>query len=440
MKICILGTGYVGLVTGTCFAEVGNEVVSVDKNIDKINKLQTGKCPIFEPHLETLIQKNLRDKRLHFTTDLTEGLLGVKICFLCVDTPPQANGQANLSNVVMAAQDIGGKMTGPLVVAIKSTVPIGTSKKIKEIIQEILLKRSLPIHWIQIASNPEFLKEGNAVEDFLKPSRVIVGSDSKEVIQLLHQLYLPFMRKQDRFLIMDVPSSELTKYACNAMLATRISFMNQLAQLAEKVGANISKIRDAMGLDSRIGPEFLYPGLGYGGSCFPKDVKALIQTGREVGESLYLLAAVDEVNEKQKEWFWKKIQDHYAGKLTGLQIAVWGGAFKPNTDDIRCSPILTLIDRLLEEGAQVTLFDPEAMKNLQEKYQNRITLAPTSYECLKNADGLIIATEWGEFRSPDFEKIKKLMRSPVIFDGRNLYDPSLMIHYGFKYFGIGIQI
>jgi UDPglucose 6-dehydrogenase len=438
MKICILGTGYVGLVTGTCLADVGNAVVCVDKNVEKIQSLREGKSPIYEPRLEAMICKNLKSKSVQFTSDLAEGLSGAKVCFLCVDTPPRHDGHADLTNLSAAATEIGEKMEGTLAVAIKSTVPLGTVVEVKKIIQNVLRARSMPIDLIHVASNPEFLKEGDAVEDFLKPSHVVVGTDSENIAHLFHEIYLPFMRKRDCFLVMDIASSELTKYACNAMLATRISFMNQLAQLSEKIGANISRVRTAMGHDSRIGPDFLYPGIGYGGSCFPKDVKALVQTAKMLGMNLEILEVTDQINERQKVWFWDKIHAHYNGQMRGLKIAIWGGAFKPNTDDIRSAPALYFVDRLLESEATVILFDPVAIEKLRDVYGDRITFAPTNYACLEGADGLIVATEWGEFRSPDFEKMKCLMRSAVIFDGRNLYEGDVIKEHGFQYHGVGV--
>lgn len=439
MKICVIGTGYVGLVTGACFAEVGNDVICVDKNSVKIEALHLGKISFFEPNLDALTLKNVKEGRLRFTKDLAVGLMEAQTCFICVDTPLDGDGNANIANVISVAQETGQTLEKPLIVVTKSTVPVGTTLQVKKIITEALLSRAKPPDWIKVASNPEFLKEGDAVHDFMRPNRIVVGTDSKEVAGVLHTLYAPFMLKQDRFIVMDIQSAELTKYACNAMLATRISFVNDLARLAEKIGADIKKIREAMGRDPRIGPGFLYAGLGYGGSCLPKDVKALIKTSKSYGVNMFVIESVDLVNEHQKAWFWEKISSYFDGDLEEKQISIWGGAFKPNTDDVRHSPSLYLIDKLLTRRAKIHLFDPAAMGKMTEIYGDKIVFFKNAYECLSDSHALIITTEWNEFRSPDFDKMQKVMQTPIIFDGRNLYDGQLLAEKGFKYFGIGIS-
>lgn len=439
MKICMVGAGYVGLVTGACFADVGNNVIIVDKNLGKIEKLRNGKIPIYEPGLETVVNRNVYENRLLFTPNLGVGVESAEICFICVDTPPDKEGNADLTNVFAVAKELGETMNHGLYVVDKSTVPVGTARKVKNIIMEGLKRREKPIEWIEVVSNPEFLKEGDAVNDFQKPSRIVVGADSKEVLDKLHVLYAPFMMKQDCFLGMNIASAELTKYASNAMLASRISFMNEIARVAEHVGADIKKIKEAVGRDPRIGPDFLYAGIGYGGSCFPKDVKALIQMGSEYKIPLHLVRAVDQVNEAHREWFWEKISKFYNGKLEGIKIAIWGGAFKANTDDIRHAPALFLVDKLLEFGARVALFDPAAGGAIKNVYGNKISVLNHAYEILDGAEALVVATEWSEFRSPDFDKIKQFMKVPVVFDGRNIYDGALLAEKGFKYFGVGVN-
>ena len=439
MKIAIIGTGYVGLVTGACLADAGNAVCCVDKNAQKIDHLKQGHIPIYEPGLEEVVKHNEDEGRLAYTTNLDQALEEATICFICVDTPPDGDGKADLTNVLAAAKEIGQKMKSPKVVITKSTVPVGTTFKVKESIQTELAKRGVDATWVDVASNPEFLKEGSAVEDFMKPDRVIVGTEREEIAEMLHQLYAPFMRKRDRFLAMDVASSELSKYAANAMLATRISFMNELSQLCESTGANVTHVRDALGTDPRIGPDFLYAGLGYGGSCFPKDMKALIQLGREYHIPMTIAASADEANDNHRNWFWQKVNAHFetSGGLAGKKVAVWGVAFKANTDDVRCAPSLTLMDKLAAAGATVLAFDPAAIKNGQKVLGDRVTWCSTGYDCIDGADALIVCTEWREFRSPDFDKLKASMNAPVIFDGRNLYNPKTMRALGFTYTSVG---
>lgn len=443
MKVSVVGSGYVGLVTGACLADAGNNVWCVDKNVAKIEHLKNAQIPIYEPGLEEIVKKNYAEGRLHFTTELSDALDESEICFIAVDTPPDGDGKADLTNVLAVADEIGRKMNSKKIVITKSTVPVGTTFRVKAVIEGKLQERGMdPKSLISVASNPEFLKEGSAVQDFMKPDRVIVGVENETVGEKLHELYKPFMMKRDRFLRMDIPSSELSKYAANAMLATRISFVNELARLCEKVGANISNVRESLGTDPRIGPEFLYAGLGYGGSCFPKDMKALVQLGREYNVTQSIAETADKTNDQQREWFWQKIENHFGGKgsLKGKKIAVWGVAFKANTDDVRHAPSLDLIAKLRNEGAEVYAFDPVAhatAKTALDKMGVHINWAKTNYDCLGSAHALIICTEWHEFRSPDFEKMKDLMKGHAIFDGRNLYDPKHVREYGFTYASVG---
>lgn len=439
MKLCIVGCGYVGLVTGACLADVGNDVISIDKNLDKLEQLRSGKIPLFEPGLDSIVSRNLKEGRLVFTDNLYLGLQDAKICFVCVDTPPGQSGDADLSNVFAVAKSIGKILDKELVIVTKSTVPVGTTFRIKKIIEDELNLRGKPAQWIRVASNPEFLKEGDAVNDFFKPDRIVVGVDSANVSEILRDLYLPFMMKKERFVEMDICSAELAKYASNCMLAARISFMNELARLVEKVGADVSRVRMAMGQDPRIGPDFLYAGLGYGGSCFPKDVKAILHTAKEYGVKLSIMESVDAVNDRQREWFWEKIESYFSNDFTNLKLAIWGGAFKAKTDDIRCAPALYLIDKMLEKKLKIKLFDPAAMGNIKKIYGDQIGFCDSQYECLENVDALIITTDWNEFRSPDFEKMRVLMHQPVIFDGRNLYNNRSMEEKGFKYFCVGFS-
>lgn len=440
MKLAVIGTGYVGLVTGACLADVGNEVWCVDKDTSKVEALKTDQIPIYEPGLEEVVGRNIKEGRIFFTTDLKIAVTQSEICFITVDTPPDGDGRADLTNVLAVAEKLGGLISSYKIVVTKSTVPVGTTMKVKQVISEKFKGRGLdPEKLFDIASNPEFLKEGDAVNDFMKPDRVIVGVEKDSVGKKLHELYTPFMRKQDRFLQMDVASAELAKYAANSMLATRISFMNELSRLCDKVGADIDAIRRALGADPRIGPDFLYAGLGYGGSCFPKDMKALIQLGREYGTPISVVESADCANDLQRDWFFKKLANHFGGEknLKGRHFAVWGVAFKANTDDVRFAPSLDLMKRLIECGATVAACDPVAEKNGQKVMGERVRWHNGQYDCVKGADALIICTEWREFRSPDFERMKSAMKSPVIFDGRNLYDPETVRNLGFTYNSVG---
>lgn len=429
MKIAIIGTGYVGLVTGACLADTGNDVWCVDKNAEKIAKLLDGVIPIYEPGLEPLVKRGVKEGRLFFTTDLAEAAAKSDICFLTVDTPAGRNGTPDLTNVFAAAEALKKSLEPSTLVVTKSTVPVGTTLKIKPLLGGKTA----------VASNPEFLKEGTSVADFRHPDRIVVGVEKEEDAKLLRELYEPFMRKRDCFLVMDIASAELSKYAANAMLAGRISFMNELAVLSEAAGGNIDKIRQSIGWDPRIGPNFLYPGLGYGGSCLPKDVAALIQLGLEKGSPLPMITAINETNQKQKTRFLQKITGYFGSpkNMEGKRIALWGLSFKPETDDIREAPAVFLIEELLKQGARIQAFDPVAMENVRGLFGDKIRFCEASYACLEGADCLVIATEWNEFRSPDFQKIKDLLRKPVIFDGRNLYDPAKMKEMGFDYFSVG---
>lgn len=438
MKVTIFGSGYVGLVTGTCLAEVGNEVLCVDINEQKIAMLKQGKVPIYEPGLDSLVRKNIEGKRLNFTTDIAQGVAYGLFQFIAVGTPPDEDGSADLQYVLMVARSIGEHMEKYRVVVNKSTVPVGTADKIRSTIHKTLEKRGMNLEF-DVVSNPEFLKEGAAIEDFMKPDRVIVGTDNPRTTELLRVLYAPFNRNHDRLMAMDIRSAELTKYAANAMLATKISFMNELANLAEKLGADIEQIRRGIGADPRIGYHFIYPGCGYGGSCFPKDVKALEQTAREVGYNAELLNAVEAVNNRQKQRLFNKIQDHFKGQLVGRTIALWGLAFKPNTDDVREAPSRTLMETLWEAGAQIQAYDPAAMEEARRIYdgQKGLTFCETPEAALQGADALAVVTEWNIFRSLDFEMIKSSLKAPVVFDGRNLYDPILMASQGIIHYSIG---
>ncbi len=437
MKIAIFGTGYVGLVTGACLAETGNSVVCLDIDKTKIGKLKKGEIPIYEPGLEDLAERNTRDKRLLFSSDLKKGVKENSILMIAVGTPSLKNGQADLSAVFSVAKTIGREMDEPKVIVQKSTVPVGTGEKVENIIAKELKKRKKEIGF-EVASNPEFLKEGSAIEDFLKPERIIVGCQNGKAFSVLKKVYAPFMRKGYRVICMSRPSAELTKYAANSMLAARISFINSLARLAEEVGADIFSVREGIGTDSRIGKDFLFPSIGFGGSCFPKDVRALINTTKKYGQDNSILKSVYDVNVSQKKWFFQKIKRHFSGNLENKKIAVWGLAFKAQTDDVRESAALYFVDEFFRKGAKVTAFDPEAMGNFKKEIANKkIVCAKNQYEALKGADALLILTEWMQFRNPDFERMKKLMKTPVIFDGRNLYDPISMEEAGFKYFCIG---
>lgn len=438
MKVTIFGSGYVGLVSGACLAQAGNSVLCVDIDAEKIRRLKQGGIPIYEPGLEKLVLANQAGGRLDFTTDVAEGVAHGLFQFIAVGTPPDEDGSADLRHVLAVADGIGRHMEEYRVIVDKSTVPVGTADKVSEKISEVLQARGIQVPF-DVVSNPEFLKEGAAINDFTKPDRIIVGADSEKAIQYMKQLYKPFNRNHDRLLAMDVRSAELTKYAANAMLATKISFMNELACVAERLGADIEKVRVGIGSDPRIGYHFIYPGCGYGGSCFPKDVKALAWTAAEAGWHPEILKAVESVNERQKHWLFEKLQRHFGGELKGRRIAVWGLAFKPNTDDMREAPSRVLLESLWKEGATVVAYDPVAMKETRRIYGKRADLiaAPRAYQALEGADALAICTEWDEFRSPDFQKMKSLMKHPVVVDGRNLYEPEFMAKDGFRYYAVG---
>jgi UDPglucose 6-dehydrogenase len=437
MRITIFGSGYVGLVTGACLAQAGNSVLCVDIDQNKIARLQRGEIPIFEPGLEKLVQSNSASGRLDFTTDVVRGVKHGLFQFIAVGTPPGQDGSADLQYVLAVADSIGRHIEDYRVVVNKSTVPVGTADRVRETVERVLRERKQQVPF-DVVSNPEFLKEGAAISDFNKPDRIIVGSGSERAIELMKQLYKPFNRNHDRLLVMDVRSAELTKYAANAMLATKISFMNELAGLAERLGADIEKVRVGIGSDPRIGYSFIYPGCGFGGSCFPKDVKALARTATEVGGMPEILNAVEAVNNRQKQWLFHKLQQHY-GNLKGKKVAVWGLAFKPNTDDMREAPSRVLMEALWQSGASVTAYDPIAMQETAHIYGERKDLAfvKNAYDALQGADALAICTEWDEFRSPDFERMKELLKQPVLADGRNLYDPDYMTSLGFSYYGVG---
>ena len=431
MKIAVIGTGYVGLVTGTCLAETGNEVVCVDIDAGKVERMKKGEVPIYEPHLDVLFDRNIKAGRLSFTTSLDEGLAHGEIIFLALPTPEDEDGSADLKYVLGVADEIGKKITAYKVIVDKSTVPVGTSDKVKATITKHAKSD------FDVVSNPEFLREGFAVDDFMKPERIVVGSSSERATVLMKKLYAPFVRSGNPIIIMDEKSAELTKYASNAFLATKITFMNEIANYCELVGADVDKVRIGMGTDSRIGKRFLFPGIGYGGSCFPKDVKALHKSGKDENHDFKILNAVLDVNKKQKTILIPKIENHFNNNLKGKKFAVWGLAFKPETDDIREAPALDVIEALLKRGATITAFDPEAMNNVERKLGNQIEYATSMYKALEGADALVICTEWSIFRTPDFEKIKSLLNNKVIFDGRNLYEVNEMKELGFDYYSIG---
>jgi len=438
MKVSVIGTGYVGLVTGTCLAEVGNDVLCLDVDVNKINILKQGGIPIYEPGLEDMVKRNVAAGRLRFTTDVAESAKHGVIQFIAVGTPPDEDGSADLQYVVAAARAIGRNMEEYKVIVDKSTVPVGTADKVRAAVKEELDKRGAKLEFA-VTSNPEFLKEGAAVDDFMRPDRIVVGADDDKAVQLMRSLYAPFQRNHERLIIMDVRSAELTKYAANAMLATRISFMNELALLAEKMGADIENVRHGIGSDPRIGYHFLYAGCGYGGSCFPKDVQALQRTAKEYGQDLKVLNAVEAVNDRQKEVLLDKITARFGKDLSGKNIALWGLAFKPNTDDMREAPSRVLIQGLWERGATVTAYDPVAMHETSRIFGDdpRLKMAETPMDALQGADALAIVTEWKVFRSPNFDEIKAKLKNPVIFDGRNLYDPASVRSQGIEYFAIG---
>ena len=436
MKIAIVGTGYVGLVTGTCFAEMGVEVFCVDIDRQKIENLRNGVVPIYEPGLEEMVIRNYEVGRLHFTTDLTEVLDQVEIVFSAVGTPPDEDGSADLKYVLDVARTIGRAMNKYLLVVTKSTVPVGTARRIRQTIADELDRRGVTIDF-DIASNPEFLKEGAAVKDFMHPDRIVVGIESDRARRLMEKLYHPFMLNNFRIIYMDIPSAEMTKYAANAMLATRISFMNDMANLCEIIGADINMVRKGIGADTRIGSSFLYAGCGYGGSCFPKDVKALISTASDHGYPMRILQAVEDVNEEQKTLLFRKLSAHFGGDLQGRKVAMWGLAFKPETDDMREAPSLVLIDRLLAAGCQITAYDPVAIPEARRRIGDRIAYAKNIYETVEGADVLMVVTEWKEFRLPAWARIRSLMKTPLILDGRNIYNIAEIEEAGFTYHCIG---
>jgi len=434
MKIAVVGTGYVGLVTGTCFAETGNDVTCVDIDIKKVEKLSSGQITIYEPGLEKLFLRNVKEERLRFTTSLYDGVKDAEIVFLALPTPPGEDGSADLKYILGVAKDLGELMTDYKVIVDKSTVPVGTAEKVYAAIAKTYVGD------FDVVSNPEFLREGVAVEDFMKPDRVVIGASSERARKVMGELYAPFVRSGNPIIFMDVRSAELTKYAANSFLATKISFMNEVAQLCERLGADVDMVRRGIGSDDRIGKRFLFPGIGYGGSCFPKDVQALVKSSNEVGYDFQILNAVMDVNEKQKLHLLPKIHKYFNGDLKGKRFALWGLAFKPNTDDIREAPALYIIDALVKEGASVCAYDPEAMNNVRALVGKKIEFAENQYDCLEGADALIIATEWNEFRTPNFLKIVTALKHKVIFDGRNLFEADAIKELGFYYESVGRAI
>lgn len=438
MKISVVGTGYVGLVTGTCFAETGIDVTCVDVDVTKIENLKKGILPIYEPGLDTILERNVKKDRLHFTTDIEESLKDCEVVFIAVGTPQDEDGSADLQHVLAVARDIGKYMNNYLVVVTKSTVPVGTAKKVKAAVHEELDKRGTELKF-DVSSNPEFLKEGAAIADFMKPDRIVVGVESEQAEEKMKRLYKPFVMNGHPIIFMDIPSAEMTKYAANSMLATKISFMNDIANLCEIVGADVNLVRKGIGSDTRIGNKFIYPGIGYGGSCFPKDVKALIRTAKEYNYPMRVLQSVEEVNDDQKSVLFNKVNAFYNNNLKGKTIALWGLSFKPETDDMREAPSLVIIDKLLNSGAAVKGYDPQAMHEAKRILGDKIEYVKDQYEALIDADCLLILTEWQEFRFPNFKVMKKLLKDAIIFDGRNIFDVSEMKDMGFTYFCIGIK-
>ncbi|MFN3529404.1 MAG: UDP-glucose dehydrogenase family protein [Bacteroidia bacterium] len=438
MKIAVVGTGYVGLVTGTCFAEVGIDVVCIDIDQKKIDNLHKGIMPIYEPGLEEMVLRNVEKGRLHFSTHLGEAIQGAEVAFIAVGTPPGEDGSADLKYVLGVAREIGENMNNYMVVVTKSTVPVGTSAKVQNAVADALAARGKSIPY-DVASNPEFLKEGAAIEDFLKPDRIVVGTSSKQAEETIGKLYKPFTLNGHPVIYMDIPSAEMTKYAANAMLATKISFMNDIANLCEIMGADVNLVRKGIGSDPRIGNKFIYPGVGYGGSCFPKDVKALVRTAREHGHEMRILEAVEDVNDDQKLVLSNKVVRHFGENLSGKVFGVWGLSFKPKTDDMREAPSVVIINELLKRGAQVRAYDPVAMDEAKHQLHDTIHYAQDPYDALLNVDALLLITEWPEFRMPDFDVMKKLMKDHVIFDGRNQYDRHELREMGFAYYGIGLK-
>lgn len=431
MKISVIGTGYVGLVAGACLAEMGNDVVCVDNNLDKIAQLKQGIIPIYEPGLEELIIANVAEKRLDFTNNIKNAVENSQVCFIAVGTPQGDDGSCDLSAVYGVAKEIGQCIKGYTVVVDKSTVPVGTADKVTEIIKSVTNEE------FDVVSNPEFLKQGDAVNDFLKPDRVVIGSNSHKATEVMQELYSPYLRTGNPIIVMDVKSAEMTKYAANSFLATKISFINEISNICEKIGADVEMVRVGMTSDKRIGSQFLYPGLGYGGSCFPKDVKALIKVAKDNGAHCDILNAADETNKKQRLLFLDKVLTYFNNDVKGKTIAVWGLAFKPRTNDMREAPAITIINKLLDMGANVKAFDPKAFDSAKTIFGDKIEYSKTSDEALEGADALLLLTEWNEFKRPDFDKMKKLLKSPVVFDGRNQYDENRMKERGFDYFGIG---
>ena len=431
MKITVIGTGYVGLVVGSCLADLGNNVICVDNNEEKIQNLQKGIIPIFEAGLEELIKYNTTEGRLIFSTDLDYAVKQSEVCFIAVGTPQDKDGSADLKYVLEVATSIAKSMNGYKVIVNKSTVPVGTAEKVSAIIKKNTRYK------FDVVSNPEFLKQGKAVEDFLYPDRVVIGSNSARASKIMQDIYSPFLRTANRIIMMDVKSAEMTKYAANSFLATKISFINEIANLCEKVGADAEMVRIGIAADSRIGNKFLFPGLGYGGSCFPKDVKALIKTGQEYNCEMNILESADNTNQHQRELFIEKIIKKYGQNLSGKTFAIWGLSFKPKTDDMREAPSITIINALLEKGAKINAYDPKAKNTAKKIFKNKIHYAKNSYDAIKDADTLLVLTEWNEFRRPDFEKIKSLIKTPVIFDGRNIYNPEKLKSFGIEYFCIG---
>ena len=438
MKIVVVGTGYVGLVTGTCFSEVGIDVTCVDINKEKIENLKNGIMPIYEPGLEEMVIRNYEAGRLHFSTDLKESIKGADVAFIAVGTPPGEDGSADLQYVIAVAREIGEHMNSYGVVVTKSTVPVGTAEKVKFAVKEALEKRGVDLTF-DVASNPEFLKEGAAIEDFLKPDRIVIGVESEKAEEIMRKLYKPFTLNGHPVIFMDIPSAEMTKYAANSMLATKISFMNDIANLCEIVGADVNLVRKGIGSDSRIGNKFIYPGIGYGGSCFPKDVKALIKTAAEKGYNMRVLRSVEDVNEDQKHVMFNKVNAHFGGDLKGKTFAMWGLSFKPKTDDMREAPSLVIIDKLLEAGAHVKAYDPVAMDEARHMIGDKVTYVKDQHEALIDADAMILVTEWPEFRFPNFEVVGRLLKNKVIFDGRNIYESSDLHEKGYTYYGIGVK-
>ena len=432
MKITVVGTGYVGLVSGTCFAETGNQVVCVDIDAEKVRKMQNGMVPIYEPGLEVLFERNTKQGRLTFTTDLKEGIKDAEVIFLALPTPPGADGSADLSFVLKVASDLSTMITDYKVIVDKSTVPVGTAEKV-----HAALAKSLDESLFDVVSNPEFLREGVAVDDFMKPDRVVIGTSSEKAQEVMLRLYEPFVRQGNPIIMMDERSAEMTKYAANSYLATRITFMNEIANLCDRLGANVDMVRKGMGSDNRIGKRFLFPGVGYGGSCFPKDVQALAKTANEAEYEFRILNSVMSVNKDQKKILSQRIINYFGGDVSGKTVAVWGLAFKPNTDDIREAPALTIIDDLIAEGAKIKAFDPEAMENVRQIYGDKIHFCQSQYEALEEADVLAIVTEWQVFRTPDFDKMKDMLINPAVFDGRNVFDVNRMRKMGFYYESIG---